>query len=666
MVGLTLRVRLFAMARFLSTAVIIATFWSVTGRAATGSENLAPNPGFEEAQGAGWHLLKPHFTLSDAQPHTGAQCLKLENADPKKYLLCSAHPKLVPGRSYEIEAWLRTQGVKGADAGGATLCLEWSDAAGKFIGGCYPHGLHETQTNWTRVAGLTGRVPTNAARFSLSCYLRRGVTGTAWWDDVAVREFHPPVIEVLTTDHYRDQATGGRITVRAGLALAENQLDAAAVKYELAVLGANGQCAATGRLVTACADEAALEFDATPLAPGAYTLRCTVRNASGAEVGHADLPFTRVAAFPQRKAYIDEHRRLILDGQPFFPLGTYWGGVKADELALYAKSPFNCLMPYADIGRAGADLAWSNGIRVIYSVKDLYPCLRNKLKNDADARQAIAQRVNELKDHPGIIAWYINDELPLTMRDELVAHRQWLEELDPGRPTWAVLYQADQLRGYVPTCDVLGSDPYPLGRKPPVMARDWARLSLRASLGAHAVWMVPQIFDWNAYHKTGDKVQPPHPPTLDEMRAMAWSCLAEGANGLIFYSWFDLWKMDKPKPVDGHTPAREPFDERWRDVTTMAAEIRDFVPVLLSIEPVAQPQVEAPPDFAWRVLSKEGATWLIAVNNDEHTAGTATFRFAMPFARASARFPGAQPTGNGAEWKVTLPPLGVQCVKLER
>jgi hypothetical protein len=637
----------------------------VAGQSAPLAENLAPNPGFEAAQAAGWNLPKPQFTLSDELPHAGTRCLRLENADPKKYLLATAHPKLMPGRSYAFEAWLRTQGVQGGDAGGATLCIEWSDAAGQFIGGAYPHGLHGTQTNWTRVEGLTGRVPTNAARFSLSCYMRRGVTGTAWWDDVAIREFRPPVIEALVTDRYRDQADSGRVTVHAGMALAENQLDAASVRLALTVLDPGGNGVTTGAAGQLDADAAAFTFDAAPLVPGVYTLRCTARNAAGAEVGHADLRFERVSAFPPRKAFIDEHRRLILDGQPFFPLGTYWSGAKADELELYAKSPFNCIMPYADIGRAGVDLAWSHGIRVIYSVKDLYPSLRKQLKTPAEAHALIAHKVAALKDHPGIIAWYINDELPLTLRDELVAHRQWLEELDPGRPTWAVLYQVDQLRGYVPTCDVLGSDPYPLGRKSPVMARDWARETRRASLGAHAVWMVPQIFDWVAYHEHGAQ-QLPHPPSLAEMRAMAWSCLAEGANGLIFYSWFDLWKMDKPKTVDGHTPAREPFDERWRDVTAMAAEIRDFVPVLLSIEPAPQPHVEAPPAFAWRALAKDGAMWLIAVNNDEHAAAPATFRFAAPFAKASARFPGAQPEGSGLEWKLTLPPLGVQIVKLEK
>lgn len=632
-------------------------------RAAPAPENLAPNPGFEE-QGV-WSLPK-QFSRSEEQPRSGARCLKLENSDAKKYLLAGAHPQLIPGRSYEFEAWLRTKDVKGGDNGGATICIEWSGADGKYLGGSYPHGLHGTHAEWTRVFECTGRIPTNAARFTVSCYMRRGATGTAWWDDVAIREYRPPVVEMLTTDHYRDQADGGRVTVRAGLALAENQLEASAVRAELAVLAADGQCAATGKQISLAGDAAALEFDAAPLAPGAYTLRCTVRDAAGTEMGHADLPFKRVAVFPPRKAFIDEHRRLILDGQPFFPLGTYWSGAKPEELAIYAKSPFNCIMPYADIGRAGADLAWSNGIRVIYSVKDLYPCLRKNLKDAAAARQTIAQRVASLKDHPGIIAWYINDELPLTMRDELAAHRQWLEELDPGRPTWAVLYQVGQLRGYVPTCDVLGTDPYPIGRKPPVMARDWTRATREASLGAHAVWMVPQIFDWNSYHKSGDKVVPQHPPTLAEMRAMAWSCLAEGANGLIFYSWFDLWKMDKPKTVDGHTPVREPFEERWRDVCAMAGEIRDLIPILLSTEAAAQVQVTASPDCAWRVLAKDGATWLIAVNNHEHDVASLAFHFTAPFAKASARLPGAQPEGAGADWKLTLPPLGVQCVKLDR
>ena len=37
----------------------------------------------------------------------------------------------------------------------------------------------------------------------------------------------------------------------------------------------------------------------------------------------------------------------------------------------------------------------------------------------------------------------------------LEAHQQWLEELDPGHPTWIVLYQVGQLQLYRKTFDVV-------------------------------------------------------------------------------------------------------------------------------------------------------------------------------------------------------------------
>lgn len=637
---------------------------------ASGPEaNLAPNPGFEVSTdtggAAGWRVVQPAFRVARDQARSGGQSLRMENADTKNYVLCSSPVSLTPGRRYEVEAWVRTTDVRGGHSGGATLCVEWSDASGRFIGGEYPPGLTGTHTNWTRVHALTGRVPTNAARFSLSCYLRRGATGTAWWDDVAVREYRPPVIDAMTTGCYRDASDGGVVTVHAGLALEENRLDAASARVALAVRDSAGRCVATGTVVSAEAGEAAIAFDATPLAPGAFSLECMVRDGAGVEVGRQSLRFTRLASLPQRKAYVDGHRRLVLDGRPFFPLGTYWGGVTAKEVALYAKSPFNCIMPYADIGRAGVDLAWSNGLRVIYSVKDLYPGHRH-IASSEEARNAIAGKVTSLRDHPGILAWYINDELPVTMRDELSAHRRWLEELDPGRPTWAVLYQVDQLRDYLPTFDIVGTDPYPIGRGQVAQARDWARKTRRATFGSRAVWMVPQIFDWAVYRGAGGDDRKACPPTLAEMRCMAWSCIAEGANGLIFYSWFDLWRMDKTVAEGGRATVREPFEERWRDVTTMAAEIRDFIPVLLSVEPAPVPRIEAPDSFAWRVLAKEGATWLVAVNHDASNSVTAAVRFPASFSKATGRLAGAQPEGGGTDWRLTLPPLAVQCVRLEK
>lgn len=560
--------------------------------------NLVVNPGFEQGE-TPWRLRVPVYRVVTNAPHSGRFCLQYSNDDSNRYWLCSQPLAVKPGARYEIAGWVRTENLRGDDSG-ATFCLEWYDAAGKFLGGCYPRGVKGTHRDWQLMRGLSGPVPTNAARCHVSCYVRKGMTGMAWFDDVSVRELHPPPIEALITDCYRNKTDGGPVNVHVGLSDPRNRV-------EIEVRNRIGQRIATGA-----------RFDTSSWPPGEYEVIATARSGDGRVLATRTLTLTRLRKFPARKAYIDRHRRLIVEGRPFFPLGTYWSGIKTNEMAIYAKSPFNCLMPYADVGRAGVDLAHAHGLRVIYSVKDLYVGRRG-IKTMDEARQRIAQTVNALKDHPAIIAWYINDELPLTMLDELTAHQQWMEELDAGRPTWAVLDQYQQVRHYLPTFDVIGTDPYPIPNKPPSTALEWARETVAQTFGARAVWMVPQIFDWRSYKKPEGR-----PPTLAEMRCMAWSCIAAGANGLIFYSWFDLWRMDKTTP----------FEQRWRDVTAVAAEIRRWIPVLLSLEPAPPPAVEAPRHVAWRVFAKNGVVYVLCVNSNEKDSACVRIRFPGRPARA--------------------------------
>ncbi|HAZ63810.1 MAG TPA: hypothetical protein DCZ72_09425, partial [Armatimonadetes bacterium] len=54
---------------------------------------------------------------------------------------------------------------------------------------------------------------------------------------------------------------------------------------------------------------------------------------------------------------------------------------------------------------------------------------------------------------------------------------------------------------------------------------------------------------------------------------MAYQCLAAGAKGLIFYSWFDLLKFP------------DTFDARYADITQLAADIHAIEPWILADAP---------------------------------------------------------------------------------
>ncbi len=65
--------------------------------------------------------------------------------------------------------------------------------------------------------------------------------------------------------------------------------------------------------------------------------------------------------------------------------------------------------------RQQMDLADQCGLKVIYSIKDWYFGLRYcppDIRSVADEEPKIRERVRAFRDHPALLAWYLNDELP--------------------------------------------------------------------------------------------------------------------------------------------------------------------------------------------------------------------------------------------------------------
>ncbi len=584
-----------------------------------GETNLLQNPSFEEIEGEsfpGWKFDKRTFSPCTDFAKTGKNCLKFVNTDPNIYDFCNQSLTFKPGEIFYYSCWIKTENIQGEEQG-ATLCIQWVDKSGKYIGGSFPFGLKGTNKEWTLVSGCTPPIPPQAAKVTLSLYCRQKMTGTAWFDEVTVRKFYPSLFSAMTTNCYRNQTTGGSVRVFVGLNGTKNVSDAKNLQPKLAVITENKK---EVKLLTPTAfTENSVEFhlNSTDLSVGIYKLCCRAINPKSGQEETLNLTFTRLDTMPARKAYIDEHRRFILDGKPFFPLGLYFGGVSDEDLALYSQSAFNCIMPYPQLSRNTLDKINAKNIKVIYSVKDIYKGT-NSCKTEEEADEKVRQTVSSLIDHPAIIAWYINDEYPLSRSKELVARRNLMETLDPGRPTWAVLYQIDQIRSYIPTFDVVGTDPYPLSTKPIRQAWDWSDQTNKAVFGQMAFWQVPQIFDWSLHKKDMAERKQHKAPTQEEMRAMYWMGIAGGANGLIAYCWHDLKNMDK-EPFSGpRTPLiRKPFKQSWSEVSAIGNEVASFIPVLLSIdEPIKiiPKQLENPLPVGYRVYGQGDKTWMLLVN----------------------------------------------------
>lgn len=625
--------------------------------------NLVANDGFEQVDKApapGWSAEAPVYARDISQKHGGEASLKYSNADPRKYVLAGQKVKLEPGALYDYGGWVRTENVKGDDTG-AGLCLEWSDANGKYLGGSYGPGVKGTH-DWTRVHTLL-RVPANAAGFSLTCYVRRGMTGTAWFDDITLTKMADrPMQVVMLEPNYRGWITGDTIRARVLLNLEGNPAAASGVMQVTAEMqDADGKSLggslATKQDVQAGQKSCDLSLAAPPAAQ-AGPWKLFVRLSGPAPAREEIITSTELLQRPATKAprvTFDQRSRTIVEGKPFFPIGFYLGGISEEDLKMLGESKVNCVMPYTAPTREQMDLAQRHNIRVIYSTKDWYfgtQWTPAWLKSEAQEETAVRQRVREMRDHPALLAWYLNDELPVAYRPRLTAHYRWTAQEDPDHPAWAVLYQVNEMERYLGTCDVIGSDPYPIGSALPGMghaslASEWTRKTVSGMRHARPVWMVPQAFSHSAYNKSVAQ----RSPTAQEMRSMSWQCIAEGATGLVYYSWFDLRKSPDV-----------PFADQWAHLREIIAEIDQMTPVILG-EDSSAIRIETSRPWLHTLLRRSGdRDYAILVSDGD---GEGSVQIQVPQGKtASASIGNAKLSQSGQTVQVELSKLGVAVIEV--
>ena len=176
--------------------------------------------------------------------------------------------------------------------------------------------------------------------------------------------------------------------------------------------------------------------------------------------------------------------------------------------------------------------------------------------------------MRRFRDHPALLAWYLNDELPQTFLPRLEAHQRVAEE-DPNHPTWVVLYQYREVAAYL---DVRRDRHGPLPDRPePGLAG--GRVDGRDAGGSTPRDRCGRCRRSTTGSITQRRTRPARTTAAHRSmkRSMAWQCLCEGATGLVFYSWYDLKR--NPDVT---------FDEQWGAAKRIVAEIDRFAPALLA------------------------------------------------------------------------------------
>lgn len=606
---------------------------------------------------------------------TGQYCLEGAKTDPAVYVIASKPidiRSLTLDKEYILEGWMNTDELEGAEA---CIQLEYWTADGRYIGGGGTLISKPDTKGWTRYrATFRGRyakadeLPPGAKTY-LICYLRRGATGKARFDDICVREYRKHYAAGLVTDRYRNVTAGGVMKIRAGLMLKDHGLTPDAIAATCRIEDAEGNTVAELQPTKFNDQWVQFETDTTDLRIGKYALRVEVAIPSRDDLPpitlHCDL--SRVEKLPNRKVYVDDHRRLIVKGKPFFPLGVFHAFAYMEKrqprkgpkhVQRIAEGGFNCIMSYSNPNDEQLKRIHKHGIYWMFCFSNAFaPNDHRNLKTVDDEKRFIEQKVNAYRNDPNLLAWYTGDERHLEDVPHMRKRHDWLKQLDPDHPNWVLNNKSSYAKDFINTCDILSDDPYPV----PIAPLDWtllrARRAARGTLGLRTFWMVPQMFNKGTYRPARDEyILEYRAPDYRELRCMSWTCIAAGANGLVFYNYKDLWRA--------HHMKREHFDYQWLRATTVAKEIRSQFDVLLSTDAPPEPiRVQAHEDTPWRLWKQDGAVYLLTTNIDV-VAHDVSLTFDTPFAHVEPVIPGSFGRLAGKTVHVPHRPVSVSLIKL--
>jgi hypothetical protein len=474
--------------------------------------------------------------------HTSGRSIYYNRAKAGKYVLVRKYIDFKPGAAYSAKVWVKTKDI--AAGGGALICIESYDKKGGYIDGTYLDPGVQGTSNWTQLSTPVYRIPANAAKVYVALYIKKGSYGTAWFDDLEVYQFRSELLKTtLISPAYRGLVwDGGWDSIKLKVQSNSTDYDIKNLNLKFELVDSANKVVSTQDMADN-GDQIEITIPTTQLVPGQYRLRAFgIDGASGTTRETQEWTITKLSGKDQLpKSYVDKYGRFNVDGKPFFPLGFYFGGISYSELDEYANSPFNTILPYSRLDLVTMDMVQEKGLKVIYSVKDLFYGMKytdRAINGPEDELPMITEIVNEYKDHPALLAWYFNDELTINdWKKQLKSHYEAIKASDPNHPAYEVVATMEAIVDHVNVTDTLGADPYPITGGTGDRISDpgsWTK-TVKNGLPNRPIWMVVQ--DHNLANYYGGKSRGPN---YQELCSMAWQDICEGATGLIFYSWFDI------------------------------------------------------------------------------------------------------------------------------
>ncbi|MFN6043907.1 MAG: carbohydrate binding domain-containing protein [Verrucomicrobiota bacterium] len=567
-----------------------------------------------ELNAEAWNLGKG-FVIEQGGGRSSTRALFFERTDKADISFTSQEVKVVPGAKYRFSAWMRYIRPEG-DSKGATLGLEFFEN-GKFIKAIYPPGLISAN-DWTKVEG-SAVVPDNADSARLVLQIRKEQLGKAWFEDVELK-LDEPMIQLNLISPATSTITPQSGLVRFNVYCEDPDLRKRSDELTLRVEAlAGGKSLKT---LTSPVSAMRAEADLSELPVGEAEMKLTLIDPKNEKtLSQKTLPLTVAPAdrpLPANACLIDAQGRAIVNSKPYLPVGLYIDNFIKEDLDRIGASPFNCIMPYhVMVGRFDKtqqptiesireclDYSHEKGLKILFGTQWVHEGIRHPITDwmGAQGETAVITKVVEtFKDHPALLAWYLCDELPVSMKDRLEKRRALVNRLDPFHPTWSVFYQNDDLPFMGGGQDVIGVDNYPVRFAHNVQMKIVAKQMDAVDLTGLPTWVVPQAHNMGTFEaKDAEDAKRFLDPTEDQMLSMSLYMAARGAKGFIFYAGNLLAMTDevfyapsRNRIKNAPAPQTEAdFARRWDEISRVGGVLRGLEAFLLADQAAPEVQVK--------------------------------------------------------------------------
>jgi chitodextrinase len=618
--------------------------------------NLLANPSFEElnknGKPLGW-VASAAFSLDDSVAKNGKYSYRLKDAPLHKYSEIAKQliPNLKKG-NYRISGWIKPEAI-GVDALNGSVRISFGAAFGKPGGGGVSvkvKGTSDWQYIEKRNIVITEDIDAN---FKLEAYCEPD--GTAWFDDLGLREeMQPPIDVFMLYPNYRgilfdDQSQALRFDLTINppgtSAVSDYRLEAVVINERNLSVVLSKTFASQKNLTVLLDAGDFLNYET-------YLVRFKLVKISDG-IPLYEYPAYRISKLPgslrdSLAVSFDEDNRILLNGKPGFILGVYdsglgyapseyvWERIFTDYRRLF-ELPINF---YNNYWYGKAPVASLSKMSNVLQSRGIYFLHTGNCFGEGEWKPSEFPIYTDdaylagLSGISGLAGFYTMDECVPESSQGVFNSTARLKAFKPGGITFGSSNQKDSLFYWRDTVDLLSMDPYPLYGAQPQDGYNLAQVANEVKATKDALKNSRPFAAVIQFFKFGSAARW---PTRDELRNMSYMAIAEGANGLFYwslgvnglaYTCNGSSEYYSPKGTTSWCPAKIDNFNNLKDVIT---ELDSLKPALSGFDRPDLLLDNSNPSVHTRVKFTEDKVYLIAYNYTKDNL-LAKFTWAKPLA----------------------------------